>query len=143
MNRFTRLKELRRLEEEAAAGRLGRARLAVSAIQERLETLTTETAQGRVAAIEDVVDLSHRLPPQLYETFYQGQAWRRQQLHKELEQAREGERKAEAAWRLTRLKVKQLESLEEKEGLRLKEERARQELKELDMVGAVRHRKQA
>lgn len=138
MNRFTRLVELRRLKEESLALELAKTRQRVTALQDEVVRLAEETAKGREVALADVDQVDHRLPPGLYENYYQGQDWRRQRLEEEIGRAQQAVQQAQQAWFGARTQVKQAEHLEDRMTEQQRHERLQRELRQLDEVGAQR-----
>lgn len=142
MNRLTRLVELRRIQEEVKAAAFGRANANLDALRVAERQLDQETRQGRSEALQDVDHADQRLPPFLYEDYYKGQAWRRQQLAERIKKAERDLEVARQAWQAAHVQVKQVEKLESREQERLQEEARRRELRVLDDIGALRHTQQ-
>lgn len=139
MNRFTRLVEIRRIQEESLAGELAKAQGRVAELRAQLAQLDTDTASGRTQSLDDVDHGDLRLPPALYEEYFQGQSWRHRQLEREIAQALEEVERARQAWQAARVRVKQTQGLEERLDQRHERERQRRELQELDQVGSLRY----
>lgn len=139
MNRFSRMSEVRRLQEEAAANEVGRIQGRIAQLRVEIAALEEQTAQGRVVALDDLPDGEHRLPPELYESYFQGQSWRRQRIEEEIRRLEETLKVALQAWNESRIRLKQVERLEEKEGLTQRVEEERREARTRDDRSASMH----
>ncbi|MBF0588051.1 MAG: hypothetical protein HQL53_02890 [Magnetococcales bacterium] len=139
-NRFTRLVGLRRLEEENKAGLYGQAVVALEGQKERLSALDLETEQARREEQENFGD--GRLSPEFYLNFYRGQAERRKMVLSDIERAGQELERARQVWNSARVKMLQAEKLEEKSGEKLRKEAEKQALREMDMVGVIRHQRE-
>lgn len=79
------------------------------------------------------------LPADFLDNYFKGQAWRREQLMGKFEEARKEMEQTRMVWNAARIRLRQVEKLEEREGKHLKAEAHKREMKELDMIGALRH----
>ncbi|MBF0283704.1 MAG: hypothetical protein HQL51_04515 [Magnetococcales bacterium] len=139
MNRFSRMTELRKLQEEAAALEVGRIQSRIAELRQQADRMQQETAQGRAEALHDLPLSGQRLPPGLYEEYYEGQAWRLRQNEQHIRQEEELLAKAMTAWSEARVRMKQVERMEESEGKRLNVEEERREAKVRDDRSGARH----
>ncbi|MBF0418190.1 MAG: flagellar export protein FliJ [Magnetococcales bacterium] len=138
-NRFSRLEELRGLQEEAAGQAFARTLVRIEELTQHMAELDRQTAEEQRAAIEALANPGAGRPDAgLMQSFLAGQAWRRQRLEQMLHRARHDSEQARAAWHEARMRLQQSEKLAEKEGARLKQEAKRQENKELDFVAINR-----
>ncbi|MEO5346834.1 MAG: hypothetical protein H7834_10720 [Magnetococcus sp. YQC-9] len=139
MNRFSRLEEMRRIQEEAAGQAFARTLIRIEELTQRIAALDRQTEEENRAAIDALADPEAvRSDPGLLQTFLSGQAWRRQRLEMTLQRARHDSQAAREVWLGTRVQLKQAERLSEKEEERLRGEVRRQEIKELDNVAINR-----
>lgn len=139
MNRMARLVSLRRIQEEAKAMEVGKVQAHIEQLNQQVESLTRHTALGVEETIEDVSRPEVRLPPAMYEHFFQGQKERRRRLDNELRQAHEALALAMQAWQGARVLLRQAEKLEEKERQRQHEEAQRRDMRQMDMIASIRH----
>lgn len=138
-NRFSRLEELRGLQEEAAGQAFARTLVNIEELTRHIAELDRQTAEERRAAIEALADPdAKRTDAGLMQSFLAGQAWRRERLEHMLQRARHDSEQARAAWHEARMRLQQSEKLAEKEGARLQHEAKRQEFKEMDLVAINR-----
>ncbi|MBF0164222.1 MAG: flagellar export protein FliJ [Magnetococcales bacterium] len=138
-NRFSRLEELRGLQEEAAGQAFARTLVRIEELTRHIVELDRQTAEEQRAAIEALADAgTDRTDAGLMQSFLAGQVWRRQRLEHMLQRARHDSDQARVAWHEARTRLQQSEKLAEKEVARLKHEAKRQEIKELDFVAINR-----
>ncbi|MBF0294176.1 MAG: flagellar export protein FliJ [Magnetococcales bacterium] len=138
MNRFARLRDLRKIREDAAGHELARALAYVETVRHKIAELDQATQEEKEAAMATLAG-PQRASPGLLESFLAGQAWRRGRLTSALQKARQESEEARDLWLAARLQLRQAEALAEKEALRLSMEQKRKEAKELDMVGILSH----
>ncbi|MBF0621464.1 MAG: flagellar export protein FliJ [Magnetococcales bacterium] len=139
VNRFSRLVELRRIREEAAAAAYKEALGEIGLRKQRLLDLDEETEMARVEMAETLGDVSTRLPSNLYLDFYRGQDVRKAQTQKEIEEVQKAAESVKQKWLETRKSLQQAEKLEEKADVVIQQEARRQEYRELDRIGVIRH----
>jgi flagellar export protein FliJ len=139
MNRFTRLVELRRLREEAAAQEFAKTRMKVEGIQQQISDRKQETEEARILALSHVGQSGVRLPPMMYENFYRGQATRISNLSNAERQAANEMKKTMQAWHTTRVELKQAEKMSEKTEKLQQKEQKRREDRAMDDVGILRY----
>ncbi|MBF0127361.1 MAG: flagellar export protein FliJ [Magnetococcales bacterium] len=137
MNRFSRLKELRKLKEDAAGQALARIHAQIETLRQRIVDLERETMEEKEAATEALAG-PRRPDPHLLASFLKGQEWRRGRLESALKKARQEADEARDVWHHARMQLKQVEILADKENLRMKQEQLRVERKEMDLVGIYR-----
>ncbi|MEO5371809.1 MAG: flagellar export protein FliJ [Magnetococcus sp. DMHC-1] len=136
-NRFSRLVELRRIQEETEAMVYSRNLAWMEGLRMRLQKIDQETEQAREEVRQLQVSGSLRVSPAIYENFFRGQMVRRRRLQVSIQQAREEVSKSRDAWHAVRVQLKKTEKLQEKEGERLNSEKLHIENKELDAIGLM------
>ncbi|MBF0177902.1 MAG: flagellar export protein FliJ [Magnetococcales bacterium] len=135
-NRFSRLMELRRIQEESEAMVYSRNLAWMEGLRLRLQQIDLETEQAREEVRRSQVSDS-RLSPSMYENFFRGQMVRRRRLQISIQQAREEVQKSREVWHAARVQLKKTEKLQEKEKEKLDQEMQYRENKELDMIGLL------
>ncbi|MBF0624276.1 MAG: flagellar export protein FliJ [Magnetococcales bacterium] len=139
MNRFSRVVGLRRIREEAEAMAYARALARLEALRGKVRELDRVTARGREERRQELAEGGLSMPPEMFEGFLKGQAWRRERLLEAINRSLEEVRKAKEVWHGVRVQLQQIERLEEKEGDRLHAEARRQEMKALDAVSMLQY----
>ncbi|MBF0180465.1 MAG: flagellar export protein FliJ [Magnetococcales bacterium] len=136
MNRFARLRDLRKIREDAAGHELARALAYVETVRHKITELDQTTQEEKEAAMATLAG-PQRASPGLLESYLAGQAWRRGRLTGALHKARLESDEARERWLAARVQLRQAEVLAEKEALRIRMEQKRKEAKELDIVGIL------
>ncbi|MBF0143888.1 MAG: flagellar export protein FliJ [Magnetococcales bacterium] len=141
MNRFSRLVNLRRIREEATGQLFSQAAARVEELVRERRRLEEGIREARSQALDSLGQGEARLPPQLVEDFFSGQALRLQRVEEARRKAEKRREEALQVWKGARIELKQAEILEEKQGAREVAERQRQELMKLDEVGVQQYRR--
>ncbi|MBF0155456.1 MAG: flagellar export protein FliJ [Magnetococcales bacterium] len=137
VNRFSRLVELRQIQEETEAMAYSRNLAWMEGLRLKLQQIDLETEQAREEVRHLQTTDSSRLSPSVYENFFRGQVVRRRRLQVSIQQAREEVRKSREAWHAVRVQLKKTEKLQEKESDKLNALASHKEMKELDMIGLL------
>lgn len=139
MSRFARLVDLKKLREEADGLAYAQVLARIEGLHQKIQSLNQETDEGHRMAIEQVVE-GHSPGPRLLDDFLRGQEWRVQNLEVKIRRAQIEAEAAKKVWHASRVKLKQAESMAEKEEAQRQKEKRLEDKKELDMIGIVQRR---
>ncbi|MBF0384003.1 MAG: flagellar export protein FliJ [Magnetococcales bacterium] len=136
MGRFAKLVGLRKIREEADGLAYSRILARIDAFNRKIYNLERETAEGHQMVVDQVA--KGMAPGSFnFDNFFRGQQWRIQKIREKIAMAQVEAEAAKKVWFASRIKLKQMESMAEKEAVRHKEKMRLTENKELDMVGIV------
>jgi flagellar export protein FliJ len=136
MGRFEKLVNLRKIREEADGLAYSRILSRIESFRQKIRELEQETADGHQMACDQMAQ-GISIGSSSFDNFFRGQKWRIQKLLDKIILAQEEADAAQKIWFASRIKLKQTESMSEKELARRKEEIRQIENKELDMIGIV------
>ncbi|MBF0195199.1 MAG: flagellar export protein FliJ [Magnetococcales bacterium] len=136
MGRFAKLVGLRKIREEADGLAYSRILARIDSLRLKISLLEQETAEGHQMVCDQVAEGTDHGSFN-FENFFRGQQWRIQKIQEKIVLAQVEAEAAKKVWFASRIKLKQMESMADKEAVRHKEDMRINENKELDMMGIV------